>query len=139
MNDWSGGKVRIMGEMRKETEVAKEYYEYDPDANELKAVSEKVAKKGRGIFSGVDKWKVFKQVVGMVASGCASVVINRYLRANMPQPANTFETVVNGVGTYFITGVVGATVSKYAEQELDEWRDSVMIAKEAADGSGKAE
>ena len=122
--------------------MTKEYYEFDSEKNEIKPIglSEEdviLQEKPR-----IDKWKLFKQVAGMIASGCASVVVSKYLKASLPEPQNTFESVVTGVGTYFITGLVGAKVSKYAEQELEEWRDSVMMAKdtiETAKGDHEAE
>lgn len=114
--------------------MAKEYYEYDTDTNSIKPVVKdgkpKKESKVKGAFAKVDKWKLFKQVVGAVASGCASVVMSKYLRANMPGSDSAFEKAVMGVGVYFITGVVGSKVAKYTEEELDEWRDSVLEAKE---------
>ena len=122
--------------------MAKEYYEFDTDKNKITAnVTEKVkekTEKASGAFAKVDKWKVFKQVVGMAASGCASIVISKYMKANMPESTNLAEKAVMGIGMYFITGIVGSKVAKYAEAELDEWRDSVMMIKEAAD-DGKPE
>lgn len=123
--------------------MTKEYYKFDADKNEITPVdkAEIIEEDASPRF---DKWKLFKQVAGMVASGCASVVVSRYLKANLPEPANVFESAVTGVGMYFITGIVGAKVAKYAEQELDEWRDSVMMvketveeAKDASDGEGE--
>lgn len=113
--------------------MAKEYYEFDTDTEEIKptkmaglraSVKEKTSK--------IDKWKLFKNIAGMAASGCASVVMHKYLKTNMPEPQNAFETAVTGVGVYFITGIVGSKVAKYAEQELDEWRDSIMEIREGA-------
>lgn len=116
--------------------MAKQYYEFDTEENKITAnVTDKVKSKmdeAGGIFAKVDKWKIFKQVVGMAASGCASVVVSKYLKANIPESSTAFEKGVMGVGMYMITGVVGSKVAKYAEQELDEWRDSVMMVKEAA-------
>lgn len=116
--------------------MAKQYYEFDTEENKITAnVTDKVKSKmdeAGGIFAKVDKWKIFKQAVGMIASGCASVVVSKYLKANIPESSTAFEKGVMGVGMYMITGVVGSKVAKYAEQELDEWRDSVMMVKEAA-------
>ena len=112
--------------------MSKEYYEFDPDKNEIKPIEAEAAYI-EAAPGKIDKWKIFKQVIGMVASGCASVVVSRYLKASLPEPQNTFESVVTGVGTYLITGVVGSKVAKYAEQELDEWRDSVMMVKDTVE------
>ena len=114
--------------------MAKEYYEYDTDTKRIKPMvkDEKPKKENnvKGAFAKVDKWKLFKQVVGAVASGCASVVMSKYLRANMPGSDSVFEKAVMGIGVYFITGVVGSKVAKYTEEELDEWRDSILETKE---------
>lgn len=112
--------------------MAKEYYEFDTETKEISPTQEK---KGgiREAVAKIDKWKLFKQVVGMAASGCASVVVNRYLKASLPEPQSAFESAVTGVGVYFITGIVGSKVSKYAEQELDEWRDSITEIKRVDD------
>ncbi len=111
----------------------KEYYEFDTETKTVtKNVTEEVLKKKKpknDILKGIDKWKVCKQIVGAVASGCASIVISKYLKANIPESSNAFEKGVMGIGIYFITGVVGSKVAKYAEEELDEWRDSVMMVK----------
>lgn len=125
--------------------MAKQYYEFDTDTEKVtRNVTEEVLKKEEpkkklDIFKGIDKWKVFKQVVGAVASGCASIVVSKYLKANIPESSSAFEKGVMGVGTYFITGVVGSAVAKYAEQELDDWRDSIMIAKAAEDVEAEQE
>ena len=116
--------------------MAKEYYEFDTDEHKITAnVTErmKTTEKAENMLAKVDKWKLFKQTVSMIASGCASVVMSKYLKANMPESSTMFEKAVMGVGTYFLTGVVGANVSKYVDGELDEWRDSIMSIKEASD------
>lgn len=121
----------------------KKYYEFDEDTKTITGdVTDKVKDKVDGVggaLAKIDKWKVFKQVVGMAASGCASIVISKYLKANIPDSSNLVEKGVMGVGMYMITGVVGSTVAKYAEQELDEWRDSVMMVKDAVDGAEEEE
>ena len=81
-------------------------------------------------WSRVDKWSVVKKGVGLLASGCASVVISRYLSANMPECDSPVDKAVTWVGTYFLTGLVCSKVSKYAEMELDELRESVTIITE---------
>lgn len=98
----------------------KEYYEFDPDTGKIE--------RQEGIFSKEGGWTLFKQVTGMVASGCASVVVNKYLKSNMPDSANLAERVIVGVGVYFITGIVGSKVAKYAEQELEDWRENFEAA-----------
>lgn len=113
----------------------KEYYEFDSETGAIEPVDESTVVQK---LKGIDKWKLFKQCVTMAASGCASVVISKYLKGNMPDSANTFEKAVMGIGMYCITGVVSSAVAKYADEELDEWRDSIMMAKEVSDG-GKAE
>lgn len=111
--------------------MKKEYYEFDPDSKEIQPIDMKAIVKEKA--GKIDKWKLFKQVAGAVASGCASVVVSRYLKANMPETQNIFESAVTGVGMYLITGVVGQQVAKYAEQELDDWRDSIMMVRETVD------
>ena len=108
-----------------EPEMAKDYYTYDKE--------EEKAKKKR-FFSKIDKWKMFKQVVTMAASGCATMVISRYLKANMPESENIFEKATMAVGMYCITGIVGTKVAEYAEQELDSWRDSITSMEALTEG-----
>lgn len=98
------------------------YYDYE----------KKPEQKKKGPFANVDKWKLFKHVAAMAASGCASVVVSRYFKANMPESQNVFEKAVTGVGMYFITGIVSTKVSEYVEAELDTFRDGIV--KEVADG-----
>lgn len=114
--------------------MRRKYYNIDGDL-ELKRKPAFLAK--------VDKWKVFKQVVGAAASGCATVVMHKYLKASLPEAENMFDKAVMAAGTYFITGVVGAKVTKYVEQELDEWHDSITqvkgsVVEEDADGGDEA-
>ena len=109
----------------------KEYYQFDADEGIIEPMPEQAVQKAlEEAGLRVDKWKVFKQVVGAVASGCASIVINRYLKAQLPEPSSTIEKIVTGVGVYFVTGVVGSAVEKYAEQELDDWKETVMTVKD---------
>lgn len=115
--------------------MGKEYYEFDPDTKEIKPMKEGKLKKSKPIFDGLDKWKMAKQVVSTVASGCASIVISRYLKANMPATENIVEKAVMGVGMYFVTGVVGSMAAKYAEQEMDSWRQSVAMSKDILEDS----
>ena len=106
----------------------KDYYTYEEK-------EEKPAKKP-GIFSKVDKWKLFKQVVSMAASGCATMVISRYLKANMPESENMFEKATMAIGMYCITGIVGTKVADYTSQELDSWRESVTKEPLLEEGDG---
>lgn len=121
------GKMADFETKRKEKLMAKDYYTYDTE--EEKKTSKK------GIFSKIDKWKLFKQVVSMAASGCATMVVSRYLKANMPESENMFERATMAVGMYCITGIVGTKVAEYAEQELDEWRGNIMTAEAIAEGA----
>lgn len=107
----------------------KEYYEYDPETNKIEPLksSFKLA------WGKLDKWAMFKSIVGMAASGCASIVISKYLKANMPETDNIFDKAVMGVGTYFLTGVVGSAVAKHAEKDLDELKDIFTIVEEVQD------
>jgi hypothetical protein len=113
-----------MGTIGKDQRMGKkEYYVYDSSTGEIEQT------KGLAKFlSKLDKWKVAKQAISMAASGCATVVVSRYLKANMPEAENIFDKAVMGVGMYFITGIVGAKVADYCESELDSWRDSVMLS-----------
>jgi hypothetical protein len=101
--------------------MAKDYYAYE------KAQEEENPKPKKRIFSKIDKWKVFKQIASMAMSGCATVVVSRYLKANMPQDTTVAEKVVTGIGMYCITGIVGTKVAEYADQELESWRESITI------------
>lgn len=100
------------------------YYKYD-DGEDVKKP---------GIFSKVDKWGLFKTCVKMVASGCASVVVNRYLKANLPEASNMFEKAAMGVGVYFITGSVSAAVSNYADKELEDAKSQLSLMEGGTDG-----
>lgn len=112
----------------------KEYYEFDADNGNIEPMPEHVVQKAlEEAGLRVDKWKVFKQIVGCVASGCASVVINRYLKTQLGDTMSMTEKVVSGIGIYFITGIVGSAVGKYAEQELEEWKETVMTVKDEID------
>ena len=124
---WSD-KIERFEAKRKERQMAKDYYVYD-----VRAKEDKPEKKG--IFSKIDKWKLFKQVVAMAASGCATMVVSRYLKANMPESENMFERATMAVGMYCITGIVGTKVAEYADQELDSWRESVTKVEALAEGA----
>lgn len=115
--------------------MAKEYYEFDPNTKEIKPMKDGKVKKSKQIFDGLDKWKLAKQVVSTMASGCASIVISRYLKANMPETESIVEKAVMGVGMYFVTGIVGSMAAKYAEQEMDSWRESVIKSKDILEDS----
>lgn len=109
--------------------MAKQYYGYEEDKKEKK----------KSIFSKVDKWKIFKESVKLLASGCASVVVSRYLKSNMPEASSTFDKAVMGVGTYFLTGIVGSAASNYVEKELDELKDGFMISIKEAENVGETD
>lgn len=83
---------------------------------------------------GIDKWGIFKQAACMAASGCATVVVHKLLKTNIPAADNVLEKAVIGVGTYFVTGVVGAKVAEYCEEELDQLKEAALLGKESADG-----
>ena len=110
--------------------MAKKYYGYDEEEKKDK-------KDKKGIFSRIDKWKLFKEGIKMVASGCASVVASRYLKSNMPEASSAFDKAVMGVGTYFITGIVGAAASNYVEKELDDFKDGIISSMKEADNGGE--
>ena len=109
--------------------MATELYEYDTEKNEIKPAK---LGKVRLAWSKIDKWNLFKRVMSVAAGGCASAMTRKYLKANLPEAQSTAETVITGVGVYFMTGLVAEKVSEYTERELDEWRDSIMTAKDAA-------
>ena len=107
----------------------KKYFEADPGKG-----GDAADKKEKGglvkAWTKVDKWAMAKKGVGLLASGCASVVISRYLSANIPECESTVDKAVTWVGTYFLTGLVCSKVSKYAEMEMDELRECVMSVTE---------
>lgn len=109
----------------------KEYYQFDADEGSIEPMPEHVVQKAlEEAGLRVDKWKVFKQIVGCIASGCASMVINKYLKAQLPETTSAFEKATVGIGVYFVTGMVGSAVGKYAEQELESWKETVMTVKD---------
>lgn len=108
--------------------MAKEYYVYDTEKNEVTPIENKKTKKRR-FLKNVDKWAVFKKVISVAAGGCASHMVNRYLHANLPEAQSITEKIVTGIGVYFVTGMVAEKVSEYAEAELDEFKQSVESAK----------
>jgi hypothetical protein len=107
--------------------MAKKYYGYE----------EEEKKEKKGIFSRIDKWKLFKEGVKMVASGCASIVASRYLKSNMPEASSVFDKAVMGVGTYFLTGVVGAAAANYVEKELDDLKEGIISSMKEAENGGE--
>ena len=126
--------MRAMGKVKGARSMGKEYYEFDNETNEIKPLEkDRKKKKAKGIFDGVDKWKLAKQVIGTVASGCVSIMVSRYLKANMPETDSIVEKAVMGVGMYFFTGVAGSMAAKYAEDELESWRESITTGIETSD------
>ena len=109
----------------------KEYYEYDPEEGKLAPIKDNF----KMALKKVDKWGILKKAVGMVASGCASVVVSKYLKANMPPTESMVDKAVMGIGMYFITGVVGRAVAKHAEEDMDEFKDILTIEEAADDGN----
>lgn len=79
------------------------------------------------------KWDIFKKFAGAAASGCATMVVSKYLKENVPAGDNLPERVALTVGMYFLTGLVSSKVAKYAEAELDDFHDSIVKAKEVSD------
>jgi hypothetical protein len=114
----------------------KEYYEFDSENGQIEQMPEHVVQKAlEEAGLKVNKWKVFKQVVGCVASGCASIVVSKYLKAQVGDSMTLAERIVSGIGVYFITGVVGSAVGKYAEQELEDWKETIMTVKDELEES----
>lgn len=116
----------------------KEYYDYDFDDDKVLFGKRKKGKVR--IFSKIDKWEVLKSGVSMAASGCATVVVSKYLKANMPEAESMVDKFIMGAGAYFITGLVGSKVAEYCDKELDDFRRAVKAAsviedeKELEDG-----
>lgn len=111
--------------------MAKEYYEFDTATSELKPMDDsKKKKKRKDIFANVDKWKLAKQIVGAMASGCASIMVGKYLRSSMPATDSMMEKAVMDVGMYVVTGIVGSAAMKYVDQEMDAFRESITIASD---------
>lgn len=128
-NYWSTAYDKYIAEKADSEKAAKEitlpgknYYSYEKTEPVLDLKKEKKP----GIFSKVNKKELFKHVGSMVASGCATIVISRYLKANMPESQNIFEKAITGVGLYFITGVVGSKVAEYTENEIDSLYDTLV-------------
>ena len=96
----------------------REYYAYEPEEEEKK--------RKKTIFSKIDKWEVFKNVATMAASGCATVMVNKYLKASMPDSKGIFDKVVTGIGAYFVTGLIGSKVAEYCDKELESMRENMM-------------
>lgn len=103
----------------------KEYYEFDVDSNQIKPMSKK---KLATAFANVDKWKAAKIVVTSVASGCASIVMGKYLKSNMPEAKGIFDKAVMDIGMYCITGAVAKMVSKQVDKEMDDLRESLTVS-----------
>lgn len=114
--------------------ASRKYFAYEETKEQLEEIENARPKGLKRIFSKVDKWKLVKGGVSMAASGCATVVVSKYLKANMPAAEGIFDKAVMGVGLYFITGVVGAKVADYCDKELDEFRAAMASGeKEEAD------
>ncbi len=103
--------------------------------------AEEQPKQPLGQRLGISGWDVAKLAVGLTASGCATVVANRYLSSILPESRNLAEKIVTSVGVYFVTGMVGHKVENYVGEELEQLKnvlDSVNRTaeqiKEAANG-----
>lgn len=105
------------------------YYEYDSDTGEIRELDEEEMEKAK-----IDKWEVAKKIVGACASGCATMVVSRYLKLNMPETSSIYERAIMGIGVYFITGVVGSKVAKYAEQEIEDMHAAFDKMRERKEG-----
>lgn len=109
--------------------MKKEYYEYNPEEGKIEPMKDGI----KLAIKRIDKWGIFKHAIGMAASGCASVVISKYLKANMPASESMFDKAVMGLGMYFITGLVGSAVAKHVEEDLDEYKDIFTVKEEIDD------
>ena len=63
------------------------YYEFDGGQEEKK--ERKVGK----LIKKVDKWKLAKKAISLAASGCASIVVGKYLEASLPEMETLFEKI----------------------------------------------
>ena len=80
---------------------------------------------------GEQGWDILKTTTGLVASGCATVVLHNYLKGLIPADASTAEKVIAKIGVYFVSGMVGNKVEKYVHQEFDEVKMAIQLADEA--------
>lgn len=82
-------------------------------------------------MTGLDSWDIFKGAAGLVAGGCASTVIHRYLQAAVPKGSNVAEKIIIAAGVYFVTGLVGHKVEMYIMDEVDEMKVALNALKKA--------
>lgn len=120
----------LNGTFGKERNVGKKYYDVKDPA--------KLTMKEKYGFNG---WDIAKTGVGLVASGCATVVLHRYLKGVVPADTTLVEKIVTGLGIYFVAGMVGNKVEKYVYSEMDDIRemfksagDAAKLVKEESDG-----
>ena len=88
-------------------------------------------KKPRLSDLNIDGWDILKAVVGLTASSCATVALHKYAKNAVPEDISFAEKAVTAVGIYFVTGMVGNQVGKYARSEIDSLKEAVANANEA--------
>lgn len=87
--------------------------------------------------TGKSGWDIFTGAAGIVAGGCASATVHKYLSAAVPKGGNLFEKAVIAAGVYFVTGLVGHKVEQYVMGELADLQTSMNIAKQAYSKAGE--
>lgn len=81
---------------------------------------------------GFDGWDIAKAGLGLVASGCATVVLHKYLKGVIPSETSIAEKIVTGIGIYFMSGMVGKKVDEYVRSEMEDIRKAFKEAGETA-------
>lgn len=68
----------------------------------------------------MNKITIVKSVTGLIASAGAGAVVSNAIKATTPADVTKFNKVMIGVGSFAITGLVGAAAAKHVEGMIDE-------------------
>ena len=101
--------------------MSKKYYSMDP-GKDNRTMKEKY---------GIDGWDIAKAGVGIVASGCATVMVHKYLKGVIPIGNSVPEKILTGVGIYFVSGMVGNKVESYVCSEMEFMKQTFKNAGDA--------
>ena len=78
----------------------------------------------------MNKITIVKSVTGLIASAGAGAVVSNAIKATTPGDINKFNKVMIGVGSFAITGLVGAAAAKHVEGMIDEVTDKINPEKD---------
>lgn len=73
----------------------------------------------------MNKLNIVKSVTGLIASAGAGTVVSNAIKATTPAELTKLNKVMIGVGSFAITGIVGAAASGYVEAMIDDMTDKL--------------